>query len=183
VSTDPGAPRRQSLAVGLLSAVSLVLLLASTHRPVAAGSHVSNAAPIPEALRSPVAAAVNGRPGREVDVLAAVEVPSAGGCVHVRIPGSALTYRLVGDTARRWTATPRRTTEVWWLTGHALPRTETAGHTGMAPNDPRCPGPAFWLDSARSLSGWLSDLLHALLPSALPPTVTAAPPSRVVHQI
>jgi hypothetical protein len=141
-----------------------------TARPTSTASTPEVASPIPPARY--------GRAGHEVTVLVLVLPATAPGCGHMRdLAGGP--FRLSGA----WTQTvpdtvPVPTTgQLWWLTGHTLPPVETADHAAAAPFVASCDHePAFFVDQARSLAGWLSDLIDALL--AGPWRGTALRPAR-----
>ncbi len=117
------------------------------------------------ALASPIPPARHGRAGHEVTVLVWVLPPTAPGCGHMRDLGGG-PFRLMGAwTATRPDTVPVPTTgQLWWLTGHTLPPVEAADHAVEAPFVPGCDHePAFYVDGALSLAGWLSNLFNALL--------------------
>lgn len=122
-----------------------------------------------------------GRAGREVTILAFVNPPRTGRCLSISLPGHTQPYRLTGDWATRDPGTPSDSGQgqLWWLTGHTLPRIDTADHAPMAPPQPECGTvPIFSVDAATSLADWLSSVINAVLAPApqllrLPSTITA----------
>jgi len=124
-------------------------------------THTSGAA----GAASPIPPARHGRAGHEVTVLVMVLAPTAPGCGHMYdLTGAP--FRLMGA----WTQTTPDTVPVptgaqlWWLTGHTVPVVEAADHALEAPFVAGCDHePAFYVDRALSLAGWLSDLVNALL--------------------
>jgi hypothetical protein len=117
------------------------------------------------AVASPIPPARYGRAGHEVTALVWVLPATAPGCGHMRDLGGG-PFRLMGAWAQTVpdTVPVPTTAQLWWLTGHTLPPVEAADHAVEAPFVPGCDHqPAFYVDSALSLAGWLSNLFNALL--------------------
>jgi hypothetical protein len=127
-------------------------------------THLVHAGESPAA--QPIPAAIAGRAGHEVTVLAVVGPPTAPGCGHMRVPFGA-GYRLLGawqQTSPTTLGPTPTTAALWWVTGHTLPPVDAADHAWLAPFTPGCDhAPAFYVDHAVSVNAWLGQMVNALL--------------------